>query len=172
MSIRNILIVYLVSGLWHGAGWNYIIWGGLNGLYFIPIFLIKNEKYAEVVAYGKVFPTVKEIWQILFTFSLCTFSWVFFRTENMPHAMSYLDGIFDASLFTMPYITDDKPGNLFTVVLIGFIILEWIGRDSQFALDKWIAWFNKPLRISVYLGLILLIFYFSGSSEQFIYFQF
>lgn len=172
VSIRNIFIVYIVSGFWHGAGWNYIVWGALNAFYFLPVFLLKSEKYTEIVAHGKLFPSFKEFFQVLFTFFLCIFAWVFFRTESIPHAISFLDGMFDSSLFTMPYLTDDKPGNFFVLVFIGFIVLEWLGRDGQFALDKWIVWFNKPLRFVVYLSLVMLITYFSGSTQQFIYFQF
>lgn len=172
ITIRNVFIVYIVSGFWHGASWNYIVWGVLNAAYFLPIFFLKSKKHKEIVAYGRLFPSIKEFLQMTLTFLLCLLSWVFFRAESIPHAINFLDGMFDSSLFTMPYLTEDKPGNIFTIVFISFIVLEWLGREGQFALDKWIVWFNKPLRFGIYLGLALLIFYFSGTSEQFIYFQF
>lgn len=173
ISIRNIFIVFLVSGFWHGSSWNFIVWGGLNAVYFIPVFLInKNRKHTEIIAQGKLLPSFKELFQVLITFILCIFSWVFFRAESIARAASYIDGIFDASLFTMPYLTDEKPGNLFVVIFICFLMLEWIGREGQFALDKWITWLNKPLRFGVYIILVLLIYYFSDITQQFIYFQF
>ncbi|MGH1336616.1 MAG: MBOAT family O-acyltransferase [Aureispira sp.] len=172
-SIRNIFIIFLVSGFWHGASWNYIIWGGLHALYFLPIFLSnQNRKFSHIVAHGKLFPSLKELFQILLTFTLATFAFIFFRTENLEHAASFIAGIFNPSFFTMPYLTDDKPGNTFLLVLFGFMVLEWLGREGQFALDKWIEWFIKPFRHIIYLFIILLIFYFSGSPQQFLYFQF
>lgn len=172
-SIRNIFIIFLVSGFWHGASWNYIVWGGLNAFYFLPIFLRKkNRRYTEVVAQNRLFPSFKELFQILLTFTLSTLSWIFFRAETLEHATSFITGIFDPSFFTMPYFTEDKPGDAFALTLIGFVLLEWLGREGQFALDKWIKWLVKPFRYMTYLAIVLLIFYFSGTSQQFLYFQF
>ena len=172
-SIRNIFIIFLVSGFWHGSRWNFIVWGALNALYFLPIFLTNNNrKYSTTVAHNRIFPSFKELFQILLTFSLSTLAFIFFRAETLEQATGFVIGIFNASLFTMPYLTDDKPGYYFSLVLLGFIALEWIGREGEYALDKWIEYLFKPFRYVVYLSLIFLIFYFSGTSQQFLYFQF
>jgi hypothetical protein len=109
---------------------------------------------------------------MLLTFSLAAFAFIFFRAESMEHAIGFVAGIFNPSLFTMPYLTNEKPGDAFTLVLLVFILLEWLGREGEFALDKWIEYLFKPLRYFTYLILVFLIFYFSGSSQQFLYFQF
>lgn len=172
-TIRNIFIIFLVSGFWHGANWTYIAWGALHALYFLPIFLFnKNRNYNEVVAHNKLLPSFKELFQMLLTFSLAAFAFIFFRAESMEHAIGFVAGIFNPSLFTMPYLTNEKPGDAFILVLLVFILLEWLGREGEFSLDKWIEYLFKPLRYLTYLILVFLIFYFSGSSQQFLYFQF
>jgi D-alanyl-lipoteichoic acid acyltransferase DltB (MBOAT superfamily) len=172
-SIRNIFIIFLVSGFWHGASWNYIVWGAIHALYFLPIFLSnKSRNFKTIVAHNRLFPSFKEFFQILLTFNLSALAFIFFRSETIEQAVGFVSGIFDASLFTMPYLTDDKPGYHFSLVLISFIVLEWLGREGKFALDKWIEYLFKPFRYLVYLILVLLIFYFSGTPQQFLYFQF
>ncbi|MFK7797983.1 MAG: MBOAT family protein [Aureispira sp.] len=173
ISIRNIFVIFLVSGFWHGASWNYVIWGGLHAVYFLPLFLTKQNKgYSTIVAHDRWFPSIKELFQMLLTFGLFTFAFIFFRTANLEHAFGYITGIFDASFFTMPYVTEDRPKEFFVYILVAFFILEWIGRRGQFAMDYWIEYLYKPLRYLVYFLLVFLIFYCSGQPQQFLYFQF
>ena len=168
-KIRNTFIIFLLSGFWHGANWTFIFWGALNALYFLPLLLFnKNRSNMEIVARDSVFPNVKEIIQMLLTFTLVTLAWIFFRSENINAAFKYISGIFNPSLFTIPAI---RPSLVISLLFI-FIITEWFGRRDQYAIEKLGINIPRPIRWSLYYSLIALIYIFSGSQHQFIYFQF
>ncbi|MCA9064724.1 MAG: MBOAT family protein, partial [Planctomycetaceae bacterium] len=79
-SVRNVFIVFLISGLWHGANWTFIVWGALNAAYFLPLLLLRrNRNHLETVAQGKLLPTLSEAVRMVTTFSLVVFAWIFFR---------------------------------------------------------------------------------------------
>ncbi len=172
MKIRNTFIIFIVSGFWHGANWTFIAWGALNAIYFLPLLLAnKNRTNLETVAQGKFLPSFKEFVSILFTFGLTVFAWIFFRAESMGHAISYISGIFSSSLFSMP---QDGPGKAtLTVILLGiFVLIEWFGREDQFAIQKLGLKWKRPIRYAMYYAIIVAIIWFGGASQQFIYFQF
>jgi alginate O-acetyltransferase complex protein AlgI len=169
MRIRNTFIIFLVSGFWHGANWTFIVWGALNAIFIMPSIIMKtNRNNLETVAQGKLLPTTSEFFQMLLTFGLAVFAWIFFRAENMTQALNYITGIFSTSLFTMPTIT---PYHLFALLII-FIIIEWLGREQQYAIAKFGVKWNRMLRYAFYYSIILSIFLFGGKEQQFIYFQF
>ncbi len=104
LKVRNIFIIFLMSGFWHGANWTFIFWGALNAIYFLPLLLLKtNRSNLEIVAKGKQLPSIKEFISMVTTFFLVTLSWVFFRAENIGHAIDYISEIFSASFLTIPY---------------------------------------------------------------------
>jgi alginate O-acetyltransferase complex protein AlgI len=170
-KIRNTFIIFLVSGFWHGANWTFIIWGFLNALYIMPSIIFKtNRNNLDTVAQGKYFPSFNELLSIIITFGLTVFAWIFFRSENLGHAVNFVKRIFSDSLFTRP---DIKMKIFFLIPFVFlFLIIEWFGREQQFAIEK-IA-FNKPrpVRWSFYLIIIMSIFLFQGKEQAFIYFQF
>ncbi len=169
MKVRNTFIIFLVSGFWHGANWTFIIWGFLNALYFLPLLLTKkNRDNIGIVAVGKIFPTTKELLSIFFTFSLTVFAWIFFRSNSVSHAFSYIANMFDISIFSKPQIF---PTTVF-ILLLFFILVEWIGREQQYALQKLGFKWPKIVRLGFYYFLIILIFVFMGKEQEFIYFQF
>jgi D-alanyl-lipoteichoic acid acyltransferase DltB (MBOAT superfamily) len=95
MKIRNTFIIFLVSGLWHGANWTFIIWGLLNAIYIMPSIIFRtNRNNLEIVAAGRKIPTLKELMSIIQTFSLTAFAWIFFRAENLKHAFDYISKMF------------------------------------------------------------------------------
>ena len=167
-QIRNIFIVFIVSGFWHGANWTFIFWGFLNAFYFISLMLSnRNRQYLDIVAEHTYLPSIKEFLKILVTFSLTVFAWIFFRAENMTHAFKYIKGIADGYLFKIPSI---RPTDLFVLILM-FMVLEWLGRKHEFPLQN-IFIKNRVFRWSFYILLILIIIIFSGRQQEFIYFQF
>ncbi|WP_317167942.1 MBOAT family O-acyltransferase [Tenuifilum thalassicum] len=174
MKIRNTFIIFLVSGFWHGANWTFIAWGFLNALYFLPLLLTnKNRKNLETVAQGKFLPSKREFFNMLLTFTLTVFAWVFFRAENISHAISYISGIFSPSLFAMPKF-EGMPRALATIILVMvFTLIEWIGREEKYAISKiGISW-PKPVRWAFYSLIIFLIgMYMPTVESPFIYFQF
>lgn len=169
MKIRNTLIIFLVSGFWHGANWTFIIWGALNALYIMPSIIFNTHRdNLNIVAQGRYFPTIKELFSIILTFSLTVFAWIFFRSENVGNAFAFIKKIFSPGLFSKPSI---MPVMMF-VLLIIFIIIEWLGREHQYAIAHLEQRFPKIIRWSFYYATIILIMFFSGTKQQFIYFQF
>ena len=174
VNVRNIFIIFIVSGFWHGANWTFIVWGALNSVYFLPLLLMnKNRENLEIVALGKNLPTAKEFSSILLTFGLTVFAWIFFRAENIGHAISYISEILSPSLFTIPDFPDMKKSLTTMVLICLFLSIEWLGREQQYAIaDLGINW-KRSWRWSMYLALILVIFYLGAFEEvSFIYFQF
>jgi alginate O-acetyltransferase complex protein AlgI len=172
-KIRNVFIIFLVSGFWHGANWTFIIWGALNALYFLPIMLLnKNKINTDVVAQGKYLPSVKEVLSMTLTFSLTTIAWIFFRAEDIHHAISYLSNIIHPSTLTLPELITPKLEMIYTLLCIFILLLfEWMNRDKIHALD--IANYNQSNRWMLYLILIIMIITFgSFNQNSFIYFQF
>lgn len=171
IKVRNTFIIFIVSGFWHGANWTFIIWGLLNAIYILPSIIFNtNRTNLNIVAQGKNLPTFKEVIQITTTFSLTVLAWIFFRAENLNHALNYITQIFSRSLFEAPTILPKNKEFLFILL---FIIIEWIGREQQYAIailgQKW----SKIIRWGFYYFIIAAIFYFAGGPEQkFIYFQF
>ncbi len=165
----NTMIVFLLTGLWHGANWTFIIWGGLNALYLILFRRFnRSGNSSGVAAQGKYLPSIKEIGQIGFVFGLTTFTWIFFRAEDLSHAVLYISGVFSKSLFVMPEILPLK----ILALIVFFVTLEWLGREQKFAIAQFAMNLPRPLRWAFYYAMIFIIFYFSGSQQQFIYAQF
>jgi len=171
--VRNTFIIFVVSGFWHGANWTFIAWGTLNAIYFVPLLLAKkNRNYLEIVAKDKIFPTFKELFQISFTFGLTVLAWIFFRADNISHAFAYLSKIFSKSLFTFPKVLELENSITTLVLVVIFIVLEWMGRENHYALEKMGLRWRAPFRYAFYYALIIAIFWFGGKEQQFIYFQF
>lgn len=173
-KIRNVFIIFIVSGFWHGASWNFIVWGFLNALYFLPLMLLnKNRINKNVVAQGKYLPSFKEFSQIIITFNLTLIAWVFFRADDLKHAMSYLSEIFSKSIFTFPNF-EGRSDSYLILAIIGFMFfIEWIGRNNLYAIEKIGIKWPKIVRWAWYSFLIFLIGILSQTEETpFIYFQF
>jgi D-alanyl-lipoteichoic acid acyltransferase DltB (MBOAT superfamily) len=176
-KVRNTFIIFIVSGFWHGANWTFIVWGALNAVYFLPLLLTKtNRKNLTVVAQGKYLPSFKEAILMLTTFAFTVLAWIFFRAENITHAVEYISGICSLSIFEVPKGGFFLGSGIHIYTLLLFIIIfmgvEWLGRQQQFALQKiGIKW--KPIyRYLFYYAIIFAIYWFGGKNEQFIYFQF
>jgi D-alanyl-lipoteichoic acid acyltransferase DltB (MBOAT superfamily) len=173
IKIRNTFIIFLVSGFWHGANWTFIFWGFLNAIYIMPSIIFNtNRNNLTIVAKGKLYPSYKEFFQILFTFLLTMFAWIFFRSNDLNHSFNYIKTIFSSSIIDKPEF--QGIGNAITTLLfiLIFILIEWQGREGQYAISnfgfKWKSW----IRYAFYYFLIITILWFSGKEHQFIYFQF
>ena len=172
-KIRNIFIIFIVSGFWHGANYTFIIWVALNALYFLPLLLLnKNRKHLNVVANGKLLPSIKELIAILTTFTATVLAWVFFRAESVTEAIKYIYNIFSASFFTRPAFFDEEKMLLTLGFILMLLIIEWIGRSAKHALEKFALNWPMPMRFSFYYCLAVIIFLFGAKGQEFIYFQF
>ncbi|MDO7171347.1 MBOAT family O-acyltransferase [Mariniflexile sp. AS56] len=172
-AIRNISIVFLVSGFWHGANWTFIFWGAFHALVFIPVFLMgRNAVYKDsVVGENTFLPTLTEVGQVLLTFAIVTFSRIFFRSESITAAFSFINKIFtdfsyEAYSHPMGYRMID-----YYVLIILFVIYEYIIRKDERSPFKFKS---KVVRFIVYTIVIfsMLLFYDSHMDRSFIYFQF
>jgi alginate O-acetyltransferase complex protein AlgI len=173
-SIRNIFVIFILSGFWHGANWTFVIWGFLNAACFLPLLLLKRNKvYTGIVAENKMFPSINEILNIFCTFIITIFLWIVFRSDNINHAARYIAKIFSLSLFSVP-IFKDRIKALMTLLLITiFSIVEWIGRRENFAIQDIKRIKSHGIKYSVVLIIILAILFFGNFGENsFIYFQF
>ena len=172
-KVINTFIVFTVSGFWHGANWTFIVWGALNAIYFLPLLLMnKNRDNIEIVAKGRSLPSAKEFLSIVITFGLTLLAWIFFRAENITHAWSYITTIFSSSLFTIPRFPGLTQALTALILVFVFVLIEWTGREGEYAISNVGLKLNKPVRWAFYYSLLLLIFYYSGKQEEFIYFQF
>jgi len=172
-SVRNICIIFLVSGFWHGANWTFIFWGGFHALAFIPVFLMgRNTIYKDsVVGENTVFPTITEIGQVLLTFALVTFSRIFFRSESITDAFGFISRI----VSNFNYETYHHPMGYrmidYYVLIALFVFYEYLIRKDERSPFK----FNsKVVRFVLYVLIILgmLLFYDDSIDRSFIYFQF
>lgn len=173
MTVRNVFIIFLVSGFWHGANWTFVVWGALHALYYLPVLLLgRNRDNLEVVAKGRLLPSPGELGAMAATFSLTVLAWIFFRAESVAHALSYVAGIFSPSLLTAPGFAGDSGARAVIGLVIAFMLIEWVGREGHYAIERVGFGWGRPLRWGFYSLIILLIIGYSGAGQQFIYFQF
>jgi alginate O-acetyltransferase complex protein AlgI len=182
ISIRNTFIIFIISGFWHGASWNFIIWGVIHALLFLPLLLIgTNRKFSgDVVAYGNNLPSFNESLQMIATFLVVSIAWVFFRAENLSTSVVYLFTMFK-SLLSNPiqFLHIGRhllwPSNNMALLWIIFlIIIEWRFRYSERELylsgKKWLNW-TFYILIS-FLTFNTMLSYLIKEPKGFIYFQF
>lgn len=169
-AILGIFIIFLVSGLWHGAAWHFVLYGGIHAVLLSLIFLRKNRpRRTSVVAKGKLLPTPKEIWLMGSTFFLNCVAGILFRASDMDHALGYWQGMFDESLFEAPFYSFAALPWLVTF----FMGTEWLGRENEHALENFGFKWPRIVRWGGYATIIAMIGMFMNTDETpFIYFQF
>ncbi|HEX8563172.1 MAG TPA: MBOAT family O-acyltransferase [Flavobacterium sp.] len=167
--IRNTFIIFLVSGFWHGANWTFIVWGLLNALYFLPLLISgRNRINTGAVAEGKRFPSVKEFGNMLLTFAITTFAWIFFRSETVGQAFVYIRRLLSMNFEGgFKYLAIERYVPELLPLLLFFIIAEWNSRED----DHPFTGKYKNLKVLLILSGILLLGVYSNAAD-FIYFQF
>lgn len=171
--IRNTFVIFLVSGLWHGANWTFIVWGAYHALLFLPLILLgQNRKYRDTVAQNSIFPSLKELGLMIVTFGLTVIGWIIFRADSIVIAWDYICSIFDKSLFNLPKLTKRIPFYWTIAFIIVMVAVEWLNRKENHSLNmNHIR--NKYVRVLFYLFLVVSIVLMNpGTGNQFIYFQF
>ncbi len=172
----NLMVTFLISGLWHGANWTYVIWGGLNGLYLV-IELWVTKPLTKLVEFLKLnrFPLLLNFIKTAFTFSLICLTWVFFRAKSVQDALYILTHFFTS--FKIPGLFSKLAIAKFDLQIIGFslfilLFTEWMQRGKS--LRIWLDVKPVYVRWSVYvlLGITILLFGAYEQNQQFIYFQF
>lgn len=168
VSIRNIVIIFLVSGFWHGASWTFIFWGLFHSLLFIPSFLLKtNRKYtASIIGENTKLPSFWEFLQVVTTFLLVTIAWVIFRSDNIIDSFEYIYKM----IFEINFPSSHKRGILFLFIII---ILDWVIRRNE-RQGIFLTLSSRVLRYLFYsvIIFILLLMILGNKTKDFIYFQF
>lgn len=168
LNIRNVFIIFIVSGFWHGANWTFIAWGAVNALMFLPLLLLnRNRRNLGVIAEFSALPTFREAFNLLGTFSVTCVAWIFFRSESITDAFSFIELMFDMNNLRFVF-----PMGLRMLVPISILVMaEWLMRRSIHPLE--IAHLSTWQRWTVYyVVIVLIIFYFPSLKSEFIYFQF
>lgn len=170
-AIRNTFIIFLVSGFWHGASWNFIAWGFIHACGFLPLLLLnRNRKHVtDVVAQNRMFPNLRELWQMSTTFAFVTFAWIFFRADGMSFALSYIKKIGVSSIEHPSQFLMLPSGKIAFVFIISLILGDWYLRRDERVLK---TMKNKNYRFLIYLVLGCVIYLRFGTNSNFIYFQF
>ncbi|MEY3053227.1 MAG: hypothetical protein RLY31_3012 [Bacteroidota bacterium] len=165
-SLRNIFVIFLVSGFWHGANWTFTWWGMIHACLYLPTFLVKaNRKYVRsVVAENTWLPSLQDSARIGITFLLVTVAWVFFRSPDLSASLAYVAGMFsdlglpDHHRFHVAYI-------------LALLLFEWQFRTDE---RQVLAFRHPVLRHAVYLILFVATVHHFQTNRvaDFIYFQF
>lgn len=178
IKIRNTFIIFIVSGFWHGANWTFIMWGFLNALFILPSIIFQtNRDHIEIVAKGKTLPSIREFFNISTTFSLTILAWIFFRSTNISQGFNFISNLATGLINRKGYIQAYdlivyKEGYLIPILVIVLFAIEWISRNEKFGLSNFGFQWRRPYRWLMYYTLLFLIYFFAGSEQQFIYFQF
>jgi D-alanyl-lipoteichoic acid acyltransferase DltB (MBOAT superfamily) len=164
-TVRNTLIVFFLSGLWHGANWTFIVWGLYNALLLlVERFVVHRENH-----FKKNQPVRwRDLPSILFTFCLAVLGWCIFRSSSMGEAFSYLSHL-TQSVLTANFgsITHGKSALLWCLLLV---VVEWVQRYRKHPLQ--IDHLTTTMRWAIYYLLMLVVFFGRGEEQTFIYFQF
>jgi D-alanyl-lipoteichoic acid acyltransferase DltB (MBOAT superfamily) len=171
-TILNTLIVFALSGLWHGADWTFVLWGLYHALLFIPLILLGSNRYRDTVAHGRLLPSFKELVSMIVTFLFINFGWILFRAPDFAGFCDFTVRLFSPSLFTLSGLTMKMATMLMWCA--GLLIVEWIQREREHVLqiDGYRVFATQVSRLLLYALLVFVIFYFAGQVQTFIYFQF
>ena len=170
--LLNTLVIFLVSGLWHGANWTFVAWGAYHALLFLPLILLgKNRKYRNVVAEGRTLPSLRELGQMLLTFLLAMMGWILFRADSIEQAGQYYTHMFSTLFDGSPTLTSNMDAWVVFVAVTVMTVVEWLNRDREHEFARQPR--NRFLRWSGYIALLFMIGAFMVTNEMpFIYFQF
>lgn len=168
----NLLITFLVSGLWHGANWTFVIWGGIHGI-------------AQVLENLLHIKAKKKNWFVkliagCFVFAFAAFAWVFFRAQNFSDAMHVFTHMFSGITNPIAYLYNGfeaigmSPGEL--AITVGFYFVP-LGLFDYFSTKTdviaWVSNRNKVLRHLIYVGIVMIVLFLHAIGEvSFVYFQF
>jgi D-alanyl-lipoteichoic acid acyltransferase DltB (MBOAT superfamily) len=177
-TVRNTFIVFLVSGLWHGASWNFIVWGLAHAIGFLPLLLLNKTKTntSDSIAANSLLPSWPEWRGMLLTFLYVMLCWIIFRAPDLATSWYMISGIFSFDLFHLPNLNLDNSEKLMifhlSISTLVLITAEWVSRRSEYSITFFDLVRKPVLRWSSYLALVMMIVYFKGNPVQFIYFAF
>lgn len=167
-QVRNVFIIFVVSGFWHGANWTYLAWGFLNAVYFLPLLLLKrNRNNLEATRLQWNIESLNTVFQIVLTFSLSCIAWVFFRAKSITDALLYLKGVVTNGDFVSQYLSNERYNYELLLMILLFVWVEWNNRFKE----EPISGKYSSVKLALCLAAILALGTYSDYKE-FIYFQF
>jgi D-alanyl-lipoteichoic acid acyltransferase DltB (MBOAT superfamily) len=167
-QVRNVFIIFVVSGFWHGANWTFLAWGFINALYFLPSLLLgTNRTNMETAELRWNFNSVKVFLSILATFSLSCLAWIFFRAKSITIAFDYIRAIFTNGTFTAQFLQNQRYSEELLLLVLAFVLVEWKSRYKIEPISGKHSWLKMGLCV---LAIIALGTY--ADYKEFIYFQF
>lgn len=170
--VLNTLVIFLVSGLWHGANWTFVAWGAFHALLFLPLIVAgKNRKYRDVVAARHALPSWRELGQMVLTFFLAAMGWILFRADSIAEAWQYYAHMFTTLFDGTPTLTSNMDAWVVLVSVMVMTIVEWLNRGEEHEFSRQPR--SRALRWTGYIALIFMIGAYMVTNEMpFIYFQF
>ena len=167
-QVRNVFIIFVVSGFWHGANWTFLAWGFINALYFLPSLLLgTNRDNLETAELHWDLNSIKVFFSILATFTLSCVAWVFFRAKSIAIAFDYLERIVTNRDFVSQYLVNERYSYELILLVLAFIAVEW---NSRFKIEPISGKYSGLKLVLCVLAIIALGTY--SDYKEFIYFQF
>ncbi|MFZ4523315.1 MAG: MBOAT family O-acyltransferase [Bacteroidales bacterium] len=171
--LTGLIVTWVLTGLWHGANYTFIVWGLIHAtfLFLYHISFKPRKRWLkrwEISNNNVLFMA----FETALTMVIVMFAWIFFRADNLGQAFAYISGIASWSLFQSPQFALLPEFSTTFAFIILFLVMEWLGREHDYAIERLGYRWPKALRWSMYYLLIITIFWFAGERQQFIYFQF
>lgn len=167
-QIRNVFIIFLISGFWHGANWTFIAWGFINALYFIPLLLLnRNRNNLDAFKISFDLNSLRIIFNIIITFAITCLAWIFFRAKTIHDAILYIKRMVTELHFAPQYFRFDRYNYELLVMVLLFVMIEWNNRYKIEPLSGKYSWLKVSLSIIAIMALGIFTDY-----KNFIYFQF
>ena len=162
----NLALVMLIGGLWHGAAWTFVVWGGLHGFYLI----VHRARGSYEVRGRPPAPRLADLWRVVGTFHLVGFAWIFFRADTFQQAWEYVIGF--------GRVGDMAPGSslayvtaLVVLMMTGSFALDWVDRNRA-TFRPLVHWNAVLLGAAVGVMFAAILVFSGGAPTPFIYFQF
>ena len=167
-----IIINFTICGIWHGANWTYVLFGVLHGCYFIPIIWSGALNARTKKGKLSMIPSFSEFWKMALTFTIVMFTNIIFRADSISKATEYIGKIFSKSLFSFPLFTNRVSALIALCFSLVMLIAEWLQRDKEHALKLNQVKISVGWRWGIYYLICMVILWFGGNQDSFIYFQF
>lgn len=172
-TVLNTIIVFALSGLWHGANWTFVLWGLYNALLFIPLIITGKGRYKDTVAHGRHWPSLKELGLMLATFTLSALGLSLFRAPSLHDFITFITTMLSPSILQVGFGHEIRLALAYCALMM---LVEWLTRERRFGLDfgdspsgilryRWVRWM-------IYVTLYAYTVIMSGLHSNFIYFQF
>lgn len=170
--ILAIVITFVLIGMWHGANWTFAVFGLYHGLLYVPLILSGAFfKKAKMKTNRLGLPVLKDFGRMVLTFVLVVIGLIVFRAESLGQAWQYFCGLFDKTLFSIPWLSTRHFYIPVVLSIIVMLVVEWLQRNRAHAFEL-NSIKSRALRWSIYFTTVVVLFWLGGHAEAFIYFQF